>query len=232
MAMSVVPGKNISALMERLGSPNMIEGSVRQAAIEDLTIAYQQLGKFMAELHNKQANLALKPSSTYISKEINKLSQLVSQFAEHFSIDSNLIKRYCDNFKKNPGVASYVHGDIHPFYFMLNLGKLGAIDLNSLSRSIGLKGQGVGVATKDFLGALYALDRFGAFANLQQKEIDLFKKVLTDTYTHEFASMHTQEAKEFYRLYGALHNLSKLKLSGRQDLLDRFIEIFKKDFLN
>lgn len=224
LAMNRVPGESLSTIMTEVAKFE-VGSSERTKALDHLKNSSGRVAEFISELHGKTLHLKQAPADSYIDSEIKQLYKSWSSVKSR-GLDQGVgdkeIKKLVEQFKKSPGHASYVHGDLHPSNFFWDSKELHSIDLQSFSRSVGSGRQPIGVAFRDFEQMRCSFDAFAHRLGLEAGEISTLKKTMETRYKDSFAGVHTEEAQRFYRYYWSL----ELIAHTRGDPL--YVEQFKK----
>ncbi len=227
VAMKGMPGESLGNLMQNAGK--QASGSAdRKKTLHTLHASFDRLATFLAELHGKNLHVQNKPAPSYLSSEIDKFHKRWNGVKEmELGVGEKDIEKLIKQFKNNPGLAGWVHGDVHPPNFFWDSKNLHSIDLRTLTRSMDKNGKPAGIPVKDYVQALASLEGYGVMFGLKAEEITNLKQTLARRYSSEFKGMHTPEAKRFYQYYWSFDRL--MRISHDAKLLKKFQNQFKKE---
>jgi hypothetical protein len=210
LAFSSVQGESLNVLIKNLGKlPE--KSSMRTDSLNALVPAVDRIGRFLGELHSKNLDIENVPNIAFITCEIKNMGYLIDNIELNgIRVDRLKINQLATDFRKYPGLGSFTHGDAHPPNFFWDGQRLSAIDLATLTRSLGARGNPVGVAARDLEQMRSALEFNGSIYGLSRQEVSGLLRAFHDGYWQEFKGVHTKEALEFYREFWSLYRDLKL----------------------
>lgn len=170
-------------------------------------------GRAMSELHASSSS-EIRPAK--IDKEITKhvlrfeecLPKISKKSPDDAKQLADLFYKAIGQFKRNPGVHTYVHGDANPANFFVDgNGNVKLIDLGRLSLYRDKQEKPSGFPGEDLNRFLYSLDWLKSRLPMAEEIIYRAQKAFIDGYG-EFATKITPEAQAFYSTYWFIRTLA------------------------
>ncbi len=161
-----------------------------------------KIGHALAELHNTNTKGITNNKDINIDKYLNKIKN--SDETKGLKINP---QNYGDEFIRNPGVYSYLHGDSQPGNYIIDPTNqdIYIIDLGHFAKHIDEDGHPCGFAAHEYFQFLSSLDLHCERFKIETKDVQEFKSAFKEGYQNYLTSNvlrgPTKESLSFFELY-------------------------------